>query len=264
MNAEQQAVVLRKLVVVGTALLAIASTTNAQVQSTTKVAHGAATQTIKVEKGEVLYVSDGNDLVVKMEDGEIRHFPDVPDTATAMVDGKELTVHDLKPGMKLQKTTVTSTTPRMITTVKTVTGKVWHVTPPNTVILTLENGTNQSFKIPKGQKFTINGQQTDAFNLKKGMKVSATAITEVPETVVSHEVRRTGNMPPPPPEPIRADVPMLIATAPPAATPVETAAAEPAPTKLPKTGSYLPMVGLVGMLCIGVSVGLKAFRSRTS
>jgi LPXTG-motif cell wall-anchored protein len=152
----------------------------------------------------------------------------------------------------------------MITTVKTVTGKVWHVSPPNTVILTLENGSNQSFKIPKGQKFTIGGQQTDAFGLKKGMNVSATAITEVPETVVSHEVRRTGSMPPPPPEPIRADVPMLIATAPPAATPVETAAAEPAPTKLPKTGSSLPMVGLLGMLCIGMSLGLKALRIRTS
>lgn len=264
MNIEQQAGALRKLVVAGTALLAIAFTANAQVKSTTKVEHGPAAQTTKVEKGEVLYVSDGNDLVVRMEDGEIRHFPDVPDTATAMVDGKEVTVHDLKPGMKLQKTTVTSTTPRMITTVKTVTGKVWHVSPPNTVILTLENGSNQSFKIPKGQKFAIDGQQTDAFGLKKGMKVSATAITEVPETVVSHEVRRTGNMPPPPPEPIRADVPMLIATAPPAATPVETAAAEPAPTKLPKTGSYLPMVGLLGMLCIAMSAGLKVLRIRTS
>jgi hypothetical protein len=46
-----------------------------------------------------------------------------------------------------------------------VTGKVWHVTPQNSVILSLQDGTNQSFKIPKGQKFTVNGQQTDAFGL---------------------------------------------------------------------------------------------------
>jgi hypothetical protein len=40
-----------------------------------------------------------------------------------------------------------------------VTGKVWHVSPPSSVILTLEDGTNQSFKIPKGQKFTSMGKR---------------------------------------------------------------------------------------------------------
>jgi hypothetical protein len=262
MTTKQQAGVVRKLVVAGTALLAIAFATNAQVKSTTKVAHGPAAQEIKVEKGEVVYVS-GNDLVVRMEDGEVRHFPNVPDSATATVDGKQLTVHDLKPGMKLQKTTVTSTTPRMITTIRTVTGKVWHVAPPNSVILTLEDGTNQSFKIPKGQKFTINGQQTDAFGLKKGMNVSATAITETPETVVSQEVHRIGKMPPPPPEPIKADVPVLIVSAPAAAPPVETAA-EPAPTKLPKTGSYFPLIGLLGAFSIALGLLLKGIRAYQS
>lgn len=43
------------------------------------------------------------------------------------------------------------------------------------------NGPNQSFQVPKGQKFTVNGQQTDVFGLKKGMNVSATAYTEVPD-----------------------------------------------------------------------------------
>jgi hypothetical protein len=261
MNAKQQAVgVVSKLVLAGAVLLAIAFTTTGQVNSTTQTEHGPTAQTIKVERGEVLYVS-GNDLVVKMEDGEVRHFPNVPDSATATVDGKELTVHDLKPGMKLQRTTVTSTTPRMITTIRTVTGKVWHVTPPNSVILSLDDHTNQSFKIPKGQKFTINGQKTDAFGLKKGMTVSVVAITEVPEIVVAHEVKRTGKMPPPPPpEPLRADVPMLIASAPAAAPPVESAAAEPAPTKLPKTGSYFPLVGLLGALSVALGLALKALR----
>jgi hypothetical protein len=98
---------------------------------------------------------------------------------TVTVAGKELTVHDLKPGMKLQRTTITSTTPRMITTVKTVTGKVWRVSPPNSVILTLEDGTNQSFNIPKGQKFNVDGQETDAWGLKEGMNISATAVIGV-------------------------------------------------------------------------------------
>ena len=181
----------------GTCFLCItlAFTANAQVKKETTVEQqGLATQTVKVETGEGMYVA-GNDLVVKTDEGELRHFPNVPDDKTVTVAGKELTVHDLKPGMKLQRTTITTTTPQMITTVKTVTGKVWHVNPPNSVILTLEDGTNQSFNIPKGQKFSVDGQETDAWGLKEGMKISATAVTETPETVVSQEVVRTGTMP---------------------------------------------------------------------
>ena len=157
----------------------------------------------------MVYVS-GSDLVVKTDDGELRHFPNVLDDKTVTVAGKELTVHDLKPGMKLQRTTITSTTPRMITTVKTVTGKVWRVSPPNSVILTLEDGTNQSFNIPKGQKFNINGQMVDAFGLKKGMIVTATKIVEEPETVKSEHTKIAGTMPAPPPAP-PADVPITTA-----------------------------------------------------
>jgi RNase P/RNase MRP subunit p29 len=231
-------------------------TMHAQVKTQTHVVHDAATQVVKVDRGEVVVV-EGNDLIVKMEDGELRHFPNVPDNVTVKVDGKDLTIHDLKPGMKLERVTVTSTTPRMITTVQTVTGKVWHISPPNSVILTLEDGTNQSFKIPKGQKFTVDGQQLDAWGVKKGMKISATKIVETPETVVSQEVRRTGALPPPPPAP-PADAPMLIAEAAPA--PAEVAAAEPAPVVWPKTGRFLPLIGLLGLLSSGASFGIKMLR----
>ena len=64
-----------------------------------------ASQTVKVETAEVVYIS-GHDLIVKTDGGELRHFPDVPDDKTVYVAGKELTVHDLKPGMKLQRVTI--------------------------------------------------------------------------------------------------------------------------------------------------------------
>lgn len=188
-------------------------TANAQVKTETKVEEGLASQTVKVEAAEVVYVS-GNDLIVKTNDGGLRHFPNVPDDKTVTVAGKELTVHDLKPGMKLQRTTITTTTPRMITTVKTVTGRVWRVSPPNSVILTLEDGSNQSFNIPRGQKFIVNGQETDAWGLREGMNISATAVTETSETVVSEEVKRTGTMPLPAPEPPRQGATLLIILAP--------------------------------------------------
>jgi LPXTG-motif cell wall-anchored protein len=104
------------------------------------------------------------------------------------------------------------------------------------------------------------------------MKVSATAVTEVPETVITSQVKRTGKMPPPPPESIDANVTLLIFMVPiipPAdtAAPVETAAAdsaEPAPSELPKTGSSLPLVGLLGGLFCSLALGLKARRAFSS
>ncbi|MGC1905718.1 MAG: hypothetical protein WA715_18000 [Candidatus Acidiferrum sp.] len=243
----------------GAALLAIAFTANAQVETQTQVAHGAATKAIKVERGEVVYVS-GNSVVIKMEDGTLRHFDNVPESTTVTVDGQQLNVHQLQPGMKIEKQTITTTTPKMITTIKTVTGKVWYVAPPNTVILTMENGQNQQFKIPQGQKFTVDGQEVDAFGLKKGMKVDAQQVIEQPETVVTQEVKRTGIAPPPPPAP-QADVPILVLIVP-ASTPapVETAAAEPVPAKLPQTGTYLPLLGLLGALSTILALGLMALR----
>jgi hypothetical protein len=72
---------------------------------------------------------------------------------------------------------------------------VWHVTPPISVVLTLENGENQAFKIPEEQKLTVNGQEVDALGLKKGMLVNATKIVETPVTAVSRQTQVTGTMP---------------------------------------------------------------------
>jgi LPXTG-motif cell wall-anchored protein len=249
-----------KSVLAGSAFLAIALPSYAQVKTQTQVQKGSATRQVKVERGEVVYVS-GNSLVVKAEDGTLRHFDNVPDSVTVTVDGQQLNIHQIKVGMKLERQTVTTTVPKTITTVKTVTGTVFYVQAPNSVILTMDNGKNQQFKIPKGQKFTIAGQQVDAFGLKKGMKVDAQQVTEVPITEVALQVNRTGSMPPPPPAPA-PDVPILIASAPAHdAAPVETDAAEPAPTKLPKTGSNLPLVGLLGALSLILGLAIKAARS---
>jgi LPXTG-motif cell wall-anchored protein len=227
---------------------------NAQVQSETTESAGQATHQVQVEHGTVIMV-DGNDLFIRMEDGSLRHIPNVPDSARVDVNGKEVGIHDLKPGMKLQRTITTTTTPKTITTVQTVTGKVWHVQPPSRLILSLADGTNQSFTIPKGQKFNIDGNMVDAWGLKKGMNVSATKVVESPVTVVEQQKKLTGQMPPPPPPP--PDVPVLVVFVPHPAAPTAQAPAEQAATTLPKTGSSLPLIGLVGLLCVGLSLGLR-------
>ncbi len=251
MNVKSQTTLFRLSVMIAICL-AISIAMTAQVKRTTTTAEGAAAKQVTVERGEVAYVS-GNDLFVKTEDGQILHFPNIPEDARATVNGKQLGIHDLQPGMILERTLTVTTTPRMITTVESITGKVWYIAPPNTVILTLENGQNQSFKIPKGQKFTVNGEEMDAFALKKGMTVTATRIREVPETVIAHQKQVTGSMPPPPALP--ANAPILIAQNEPA--PATTPAA---PAALPKTGSVLPLIGLLGLLFTSSSLLLKIVR----
>ena len=241
---------------VGTTCLVFALSATAQIQTEQTTTAGAASKAVQVERGEVVTVQ-GNDLIVKMEDGSIRHFPNIPETARITVDGKQLGIHDLKPGMKLQRTITTTTTPQTVKTVQSVTGKVFWVTPPLSVILTLEDGTNQKFKIPNGQKFNINGQMLDAFGLRKGMVVTATKIVEAPEIVTSQQRKVTGTMPPPPP----ADAPVLVAASEPKPAPSPVAPTPATPAKLPKTSSDLPLVGLLGLLCLSASFGLKLIRT---
>jgi hypothetical protein len=249
---------------VGTICLAFAINMSAQVQTeSTTLPAGKASKEVQVERGEVVLVQ-GNDLIVKMEDGSIRHFPNVPESARVTVDGKQLGIHDLKPGMKLQRTITTTSTPQTIKTVKTVTGKVWNVMPPNSVTLTLEDGNNQTFKIPKNQKFNVNGQMVDAFGLRKGMIINATKIVEEPEIVVTQQKNVTGTMPTPaaekkvaaapPPPPPPADVAILVVMTEPSPPPAT-------PAKLPKTASNLPLVGLLGLLCLSASLGVKFLRA---
>lgn len=253
--------------------ISMVSTAFGQTTSTTVTKHAASSAT-EVRRGEVVYVA-GQELVVKMEDGQVKHFT-VPVGAHYTVDGKSYTIHDLKPGMHLTQKITTTTTPQTITTVRSVSGKVWHVNPPSMVILTLPDGTNKQFKVPKGVKFTIDGQEKTVFDLRKGMQVTATAVKQEPETVVSRQTSVTGRPGAPapapaaaPPEmPPAAQVGVLLvetdtpATAAPAAA--AQASTEPAPKKLPKTASELPLLGLLGAMAILMAFGLNVTRRMRS
>jgi hypothetical protein len=245
---------------VGASGLIFNSNISAQVQTQSFTTTGRSTTEVKVDRGTVVLV-DGNDLVVKAEDGHLVHFANVPESSRATVDGQELGIHDLKPGMTLERTITTTTTPQMITTVKHVTGTLWSVNPPSSVILTLEDGTNQAFKIPDGQQFNIDSQMTDAWGLRKGMKISATKVTEVPETVVEQEKEITGTPAPPDPP---ADLPILVVVV----LPIDAQAPDPVPVQtaavasdaLPKTASQLPLIGMLGILALLSGLALRAVR----
>lgn len=255
-----------KLLIAAIAWLAFAMAAPAQEKTQTQTAPGQSATQVQVERGEVVYVT-GNDLVVKMENGEVRHIV-VPDSARATVDGKELSVHDLKPGMKLERTITTTTTPQVVTTVKSVEGRVVRTNPPYSVTLQLADGTTKTYKVPKDQKFNIDGQEKTVFDLRKNMEVTATAVTEHPAEVVEQASKVTGTAPPPPqPPPTEPIVGVILiekAPAPPPAPPTETkaeASAQPAP-KLPATASPLPLIGLLGALILAAGFCLRMVRLR--
>ncbi len=262
-------------------VFAFATGAMAQETSKTETTRGPTSTKVEVARAEVIYAS-GNELVVRMESGEVRHLT-VPSSARATVDGKELSVHDLKPGMKLERTIVTTTTPRMVTTVRIVQGKVFHVMAPISVILTLPDGTNKQYKVPEDQKFTINGEEKTVFDLRKGMNVTATVVTQVPETVVAQQTKVTGSAPPPletpqiqgalliedAPAPAANETAATPAPEQPAATapapeqaaaPAPAPAAEPAPEQPPKSGRTVLWVGLVVVLCVAVLLAVRKFR----
>ncbi len=279
---------LRRSLLAAGAVVVLVTAAYAQVQTATSVAHGVATSQVTIERGEVLFVS-GNDVMIKMEDGSLRHFTNVPESARIKVDGKMLSVHDMKPGMKVQRTTIITSTPQTVTTVQTVTGKVWHIQAPNVVILTLADGTNQQFRIPKDQKFDVDGQMVDAFALKKGMNVTATKIVEVPTVEVAQTKTVTGEAAPkvalaaiPIPT---AGLPILVAESTPAAattpqpataeTPAPAAAETPAPATSPATAetpapeaaspaSMTWKIVLLILLVVAVAIGWIALRKRRS
>jgi hypothetical protein len=254
--------VMKKSLILMTATLCLdfAALTFAQVQTQTTTTSGPATKEVTIENGEVVAV-EGNDLFVKMSDGTLRDFPNVSPSARVDVDGKQVAVSELQPGMKLQRTTVRTTTPQVVTTVETVSGKVWHVNPPASVILTLENNENQQFKIPNGQKFMVGGKETDAWGLKKGMMVTATRVTEAPFSTVTQHQQVSGTL--------QAGSPVLIAKGAPTPASAEatsTASVEATHTsasaELPKTATRLPLVAILGIFLILTSLGMGLLRRR--
>jgi LPXTG-motif cell wall-anchored protein len=99
--------------------------------------------------------------------------------------------------------------------------------------------------------------------VKKGIKVSATKIVEEPLTVVSRQQKLTGKMPMV--ATIPSDQTLLIASGAPSSASAagpSAAGGEQAPTKLPKTGSNLPVLALLGFVSLSLALVSRIIRSR--
>jgi len=201
-----------------------------------------AQTTVDVQSGEVVSV-DGNHLVIKMSTGQTKVF-EVPEGAKAVVNGKELSVHELTPGMILTRTITTTTEPVTVQTTVVKNGTVWKVLMPKTVIVTMENGKNKQFTVPEWMTFDVNGQKLGVADLKPGMKLTATMISENVGTMTTTSKAVTGSTPAPATTLAKAEAP-----------------AEPAPAnKLPKTAGPFGELGLLGAGFLSLSYILRRLR----
>jgi hypothetical protein len=231
-----------------------------QDSSVTTVQHGPASFDTTVRNAEVVYV-EGNDLVLRLEDGKVEHLV-VPDSDRFTIDGKEVSVHQLVRGTKLTQTITTSTTPRYVNTVRTLEGKVWHVQAPKLIILRLPDNTHQAYSVPNHAKFIIEGKEKSVFDLRKGMNIKATIVTDETQTVIEQAKSVTGSAPVLPSLPVSAGVLLFYSPAS-LEAPVSAEQTATAAT-LPNTASVLPLAGLLGGLALAASLGLKAIRQRLS
>src|ERR1700733_3222482 len=226
----------------------------AQDSTITTIQHGPSSFDTQVKNAEIVYV-EGNDLVLKLENGRVEHLV-VPDSDKFTIDGNQVSVHELVPGTKLTQTITTTTTPRYISSIRTIEGKVWHVNSPRSVILTLPDNTNQAFNVPNHAKFTINGERKTVFDLKKGMKIKATIATDDQHMVIEQSKFAFGQAPP---VLTPREVGVLLFLTP-SRPQVTLASAEKPAETLPETGSSLPLMGLLGTLAITMLLGLRAVR----
>ena len=151
----------------------------------------------RVENAEVVYV-EGNDAVLKFTDGAVRQF-EIPDSSRFTIDGKDVTVHDLKPGMKLTAVIGTAHAPRWVDTVEvTEVGSVWKIVG-SSLIVTTPGGENKMYRVPSGSKITLNGIEKTVDQLHEGDRITATVVkTSLPLEIAKTApvVRRTPPTPP--------------------------------------------------------------------
>lgn len=245
------------------ALILIGSSPRAAAQdtTTTSVQPGTPTLETAVRNAQVVYV-EGNDLVLKLEDGKVEHLR-VPDSDVFTIDGKNVSVHDLKAGTTLTQTITTTTTPHYVNSVQTIKGKVWHVSAPHSVIVSMPGGKNQIFRVPDHAQFYVNGAPKTVHDLRPGMNFEATIVTDDTHTVVSQNKTVVGQAPPPPlPRLVGVLLFPTLRDLAPESTPVGTVTAEHAwaQATLPQTASPLPLVALFGLMALALYGGLRLTR----
>jgi LPXTG-motif cell wall-anchored protein len=224
-------------------------------------AQQSTTTSSEAKTFEVLAV-DGNRLDVRLPEGT-RELT-VPDDFRFTVDGQQLSVQQLKPGMKGTATITTRTTVVPVTVTEVKNGTVMMRSGSSLIVRTDEGirSFTQGDVDKRGVKIIRAGKPAQLSEFREGDVLSATIITSQPPKVLTErEVNATLAAAAPEPAPPAPPA----ALAPPAVAQNSPASAEPAPVPtsgtLPQTAGSWPLLVLGGVLSIGAGLGL-AFRRR--
>ena len=216
------------------------------------LAQQSTTTSTQTKTFQVIAVN-GNDLVVQLPEGT-RELT-VNDDFRFTVDGQQLSVHDLKPGMKGSATITTKTTVTPVTVTEVKNGTVMQASGPSIIVKT-----DQGIKMfsqgdidKRGVKIMRNGAPAVINDFHQGDQITATIITSHPPHVMTEkQVNATlakasgGTM----------AAPAASAAPAPAAAPAEA----PAAKHLPKTASLWPTLWLASALSLGLGVFLTLKR----
>jgi LPXTG-motif cell wall-anchored protein len=244
---------------------------------------------------EVLAVT-GNQLDVKLPEGT-REIT-VPNDFRFTVDGKQLSVHQLKPGMKGTATITTTTTVTPVTVTEVRNGTVMRRAGGNIIVRTDEGIRmfSQSDADRRDVKIIRNGRPARVSDFREGDRLTATIVTtKPPEVMTERQVEATlAQRPTPAPaEAGTTGAPAAGTTrsaaagrtrsaaagttgsatagapasaAPPTGTAQSTAGAGGTATssarRLPKTGSALPLLAFAGLASLVTGAALTARRRR--
>jgi LPXTG-motif cell wall-anchored protein len=204
----------------------------------------AAEVNYEVRRGTVVS-HFGDQLVVRLASGEEKEIT-VPAGYKFTVDGRELGLNELTPGTELTAVIKTTKTPITVKTTRIENGEVMKVSGSHLWVKT--NGQIKNFTVPSDFRFQVDGKEVGINDLRPGYKLTAEIVTTSEKTETARDIKIAGSTPPPPaPAPVAYTAP----------------APEPAPAPavthhaaLPKTGSNLPLVLLLGsgMIAAGILV----------
>jgi len=240
---------LTRVALIGVLMCLVGAVSFAQTTSTTLTEN---------KKFEVISV-DGNTLVVKLPEGT-REIS-VPDDFKFTVDGKQLSVHELMPGMAGMATITTRTKSTPVTVTEVRNGEVVMAGGGSIFVRTPDGQTKaftQSDVDKRGIKIVRDGKPAQVSDFRQGDQLSATIVTTKPPRVVTEKEVQAALAKP--------AAPAAAAAAPRApaaqAAPAAPAPAEPAPQTaraLPKTASAQPLIALIGLssLLLGLTLTIR-------
>jgi len=233
------------------------------------VAAPAQTTTSSETKNFEVLAVNGNDLDVRLPEGTKEL--NVPDDFRFTVNGQQLSVHQLKVGMKGTATITTRTTLVPVTVTEIKNGTVVVKSSAGIIVRTAEGvkSFSQSDVDKRGVKIVRDGKFVEVAELREGDRLSATIITSLPPKVMTDKEVNATLAAAPAATRSAASSSASTRSAAPAAT---TARAEPpassaqAPTSapaaktLPKTASSWPLLALASLLSLAMGLALTVRR----